>query len=67
MSDSKPTSTYAGYRMTIDQLADAREAVETWASHAYARTNPSLYRDIRHMCTLAQGMWYKTSNNGSHQ
>lgn len=60
MSDSKPTSTYVGRSMTIDELADAREAVERWASRTYERTNPKMLRDISHLCTLAQGMWYQT-------
>jgi len=60
MSDSKPTSVYAGRSMTINEFADAREAVEMWASKTFARSNPKLYNDICHLCTLANGMWFNS-------
>lgn len=55
------TSEYAGREMSVEQFADAREAVELWANRTYAMSDPELYADICHLCTLAQGMWYRTS------
>jgi len=46
--------------MTINEFADAREAVEMWASKTFARSNPKLYNDICHLCTLANGMWFNS-------
>jgi hypothetical protein len=47
--------------MTLDELLDTRSAIETWANETYHFANPKMYNDICHVCTLAQGMWYKLS------
>ena len=47
--------------MTLDELLDARSAIETWANETYHFANPNMYNDICHVLTLAQGMWYKLS------
>jgi hypothetical protein len=47
--------------MTLYELLDARSAIETWANETYHFSNPQKYNDICHVCTLAQGMWYKLS------
>jgi len=53
-------SEYGGRTMTLGELLDARQAVETWANGAYHFSDPKLYGDICHLCTLAQGMWYNS-------
>jgi len=55
---------YAGRSMTLYELLDARLAIETWANETYHFANPQMYDDICHVCTLAQGMWYRLSNEG---
>ena len=52
---------YAGESMSLDELLDARSAIETWANETYHFANPKMYNNIRRVCTLAQGMWYKLS------
>lgn len=59
MINANPKSTYAGHTMTLDELIEARSTIEEWANEKYALRNAKLYRDICHVCTLAQGMWYQ--------
>ena len=60
MSDKKPTSDYAGRRMTLGEFMAARGAIEAWANREHYFSDPKLYEDICHLCTLAQGMWFNT-------
>lgn len=56
-------SEYAGRTMTDKELADARFEVEQWAYKTYCKENPKMYDDICHLCTLAQGMWFKSKKS----
>ena len=61
MPNQKKSVKYAGRSMTLYELLEARSAIETWANETYHFANPQMYNDICHVCTLAQGMWYKLS------
>ena len=61
MPREQKSAKYAGRSMTLDELLDARSAIETWANKTYHFSNPQMYDDICHVLTLAQGMWYKLS------
>jgi hypothetical protein len=63
MARKRRVSEYADRTMTAEQLAQARYETEQWANRMFAVRNPELYADITHMCTLAQGMWYKTARD----
>ncbi|MBR3318700.1 MAG: hypothetical protein IKG21_12860 [Atopobiaceae bacterium] len=60
MANRQVTSEYAGRRMTLGELLDARSEVEQWALKEFFVRDNKLYSDIAHLCTLAQGMWFKT-------
>ena len=55
----EPTSTYAGCTLTLDELANARYQIETWADKTFSRHDQKMYENIRSLCTFAQGMWFQ--------